>query len=210
MWRLELADDDHQTILFHYPQSTLPRDGDQLAYLRPNVRLEMGARGEHWPVVDRTVRPYAADDLPQLFKEPDCTVRAAAAERTFWEKATILHMWFNAPASRKLSDRQSRHYYDVVKLFEHGLGKEALKDPDLLRAVARHKSVFFARAWAKFDEAVPGSLRLVPPQSRIAELEQDYAKMREEMIFGDAPTLEHILQVIEEIEKAVNSNATAK
>jgi hypothetical protein len=29
--------------------------------------------------------------------------------------------------------------------------------------VARHKSVFFAAAWAKYDEAVPGTLRLVPP-----------------------------------------------
>ena len=74
----------------------------------------------------------------------------------------------------------------------------------MLKAVARHKSVFFARAWAKFGEAVPGTLRLVPPNDRMAELEGDYRKMREEMIFGDAPPLGHIIDVLREIEHKVN------
>lgn len=204
-WQLELDADDkeQQTILFHYPQGQ-GRRADALGYLRPNVRLEMGARGEHWPVVEGTVRPYAAEDIPSVFSDPDCTVKAAAAERTFWEKATILHMWYHAGADKKLGNRQSRHY-DVVRMFEQQVGKTAIDDFDLLRAVAQHKSVFFARKWAKFEEAVPGTLRLVPPQSRRAELEQDYARMREEMIFGEAPTLEHLLEVLSEIERAVNT-----
>jgi len=65
---------------------------------------------------------------------------------------------------------------------------------------------FFARAWAKFDEAVPGTLRLVPPENRVAELERDYRAMRDEMIFGDAPTLGHIIDVLREIERRVNGN----
>ena len=207
-WQLELDsdDEDQQTILFHYPQSSQQRADDTLAYLRPNVRLEMGARGEHWPVVDGMVRPYAADDVPNVFQNPDCTVRAAAAERTFWEKATILHMWHHASSEKKLRDRQSRHYYDVVRLYEQQVGVNALNDLDLLRAVAKHKAVFFSRAWARFEEAVPGTLRLVPPESRIAELEQDYTRMRDEMIFGDAPTLAHLLEVLTEIENRVNSS----
>ena len=127
------------------------------------------------------------------------------AERTFWEKATILHMWYHAEPGKKLGDRQSRHYYDVARLYERGIGEKALNDLDLLRAVSRHKTVFFARAWAKFHEAVPGTLRLVPPTERLAELERDYQKMREEMIFGDAPPLERILEVLRTIEQRVNS-----
>jgi len=65
-------------------------------------------------------------------------------------------------------------------------------------------TVFFPRAWAKFDEAVPGSLRLVPPTSRIVELEADYQNMREEMIYGDAPTLGDILDLLRDIEQQVN------
>jgi len=106
--------------------------------------------------------------------------------------------------NKTLSDRQSRHYYDVVRLYQRGIGQRALQDLELLKAVSRHKMVFFARAWAKFDEAIPGTLRLVPPVSRIPELERDYQYMREEMIFGDAPALGDILDLLREIERQVN------
>jgi hypothetical protein len=113
-------------------------------------------------------------------------------------------MWSHADNDKKLTDRQSRHYYDLAKLYEGDIGKSALGDLELLKAVARHKSVFFPRAWAKFEQAIPGSLRLVPPAARLAELERDYQQMREEMIFGEAPTLHHILDVLREIEAQVN------
>ena len=204
-WRLEIDPDeeDGQTVLFHYPPSRRV-DAAGPGYVQPLVRLEMGARGEHWPILDGEVRPYAAEDFPDSFNEAACKVKVVSAERTFWEKATILHMWFHAGANRRLGDRQSRHYYDVARLYEGSIGRNALRDLELLKAVARHKAVFFARAWAKFDEAVPGTLRLVPPESRFAELEHDYRTMREEMIFGDAPTLGHIIDVLREIERQVN------
>lgn len=204
-WRLELDtnDKDRQTILFHYPSSGAPGSNERM-YVRPNVRLEMGARGEAWPFITGCVIPYAAEEFPAVFRDAQCFVRAATAERTFWEKATILHTWFHGE-EKSFKDRQSRHYYDVVRLYEHGIGKNALKDPDLLRSVSAHKSLYFACGWAKYKEAVPGTLRLAPPESRIPELKRDYQLMREEMIFGHAPAFEHLMTVLEEIEGAVNS-----
>lgn len=205
-WRLELDphDAEQQTVHFHYPPSGL---GGGEGYLRPFVRLEMGARGEPWPHEAAEVQSFAAEDFPRPFAEPSCTVNVIGAERTFWEKATILHMWHYAGPDKHLSDRQSRHYYDVVKLYQSPIGERALADLELLRSVAAHKSVFFARAWAKFDEAVPGSLRLLPMEPRLAELERDYAAMRSEMIYGDAPALDEILAVLQEIEDRVNAAA---
>ena len=57
-WRLEIDPDeeDGQTVLFHYPRSH-PVDATGPGYVQPLVRLEMGARGEHWPMVDGEVRP---------------------------------------------------------------------------------------------------------------------------------------------------------
>lgn len=204
-WQLELADDDpdEQTLLFRYPTDTGRRTADESAYIRPVVRLEIGARSEHWPAVEATVTPYAAADFPGAFKEPACKVRALAAERTFWEKATVLHMWHYAPAEKKFRDRQSRHYYDVVRLYEHELGKAAIRDSELLLKVARHKEVFFPVAWARYADAKFGTLRLVPPDSRLSELEQDYRKMRE-MIFGEPPSFEHLIKALREIERHVN------
>jgi hypothetical protein len=93
-----------------------------------------------------------------------------------------------------------------VKLYESGTGKRALQEEDLLRAVARHHAIFFQRGWAKYEEAVPGTLRLVPPEEKRKELERDYGVMRDEMIFGQAPTFDHILAVLAEIERAANGS----
>jgi hypothetical protein len=204
-WGLELAEDDPdaQTLLFRYPAGSRSRPADAPAYIRPVVRLEIGARSDHWPAVEATVASYAAAEFPGAFKEAGCKVRVLAAERTFWEKATVLHMWHHAPADKKFRDRQSRHYYDVVRLYQHELGKAALKDTELLLNVARHKEVFFPAAWARYADAKPGTLRLVPPEARLPELEQDYRKMRE-MIFGEPPAFEHLLEVLRQIERGIN------
>ena len=204
-WGLELAEDDPdgQTLLFHYPTSNRFRPVDEPAYIRPEVRLEIGARSDHWPIIEGTVSPYAAQEFPHAFKDPRCKAHVLAAERTFWEKATLLHMWHHAPADKKFRDRQSRHYYDVVRMYEHDLGKVAVTDIDLLLKVARHKEVFFPAAWARYADAKPGTLRLVPLEARLPELEQDYRKMNE-MIFGEPPTFRHLLEVLREIERQVN------
>ena len=205
IWSLELADDDPdgQTLLFRYPASLRARRDDEPAYILPVVRLELGARSDHWPAVEAIITPYAARDFSRVFKDPGFKVLALAAERTFWEKATVLHMWHHAPADKKFRDRQSRHYYDVVRLYEHELGKAAVKDTDLLLKVAQHKEVFFSAGWARYRDAKPGTLRLVPPDARLPELEQDYRKMQE-MIFGEPPTFAHLLEVLREIERQVN------
>ena len=165
--------------------------------------MEIGARSDHWPAGNATVVPYVAEDFPAIFKSPSCSVHVLAVERTFWEKATILHAWHHAPANKILHDRQSRHYYDLVRMYEHGIGREAMKDMELLLKVAAHKSVFFASASAQYAKARPGTLRLVPPESRFGELRRDYQNMRE-MIFGPIPPFEHILSVLDEMESAIN------
>ncbi len=204
-WGVELAEDDPngQTLLFRYPADNQSRTADEPAYIRPAVRLEIGARSDHWPAVAGMVISDAAADFPAVFKEPGCMVYALAAEQIFWEKATVLPTWFHAPADKKFRDRQSRHYYDVVRLYEHELGQAAIRDTDLLLKVARHKEVFFPAAWARYADARPGTLRTVPPDARQPEMEQDYRKMQE-MIFGEPPRFERLLEVLREIENAIN------
>jgi hypothetical protein len=205
-WTLALAGDDpdQQTLVFQYPSSTSKQLTDEPAYIRRVVRLELGARSEHWPAVNATVTPYVAEDFPATFRAPDCRVHVLAAERTFWEKVTILHAWYHAPADKVLRDRQSRHYYDVSRMYEHGIGRKAMKDTSLLIAVAKHKEVFFPAAWASYREAKPGTIRIVPPESRMGELRRDYQGMQE-MIFGEPPPFDHMIEVLREIEAAANA-----
>ena len=207
-WSVELAadDPDGQTILFRYPASIAPRSTNEPAYIRPVVRLELGARSDHWPTIDGSVTPYAAEDFPAVFRTASCRVKVLSAERTFWEKSMVLHTWYHAPDDKPFRDRQSRHYYDVVRLYEKGIGKSAIKDVELLLKVAQHKEVFFPSSWAKYREARPGTLRLLPRESRLAELKRDYEIMRE-MIFGQPPAFDHMLEVLREIEIQVNGSS---
>ncbi|MCL2825471.1 MAG: nucleotidyl transferase AbiEii/AbiGii toxin family protein, partial [Polyangiaceae bacterium] len=204
-WKLEIADDDpdQQTIVFQYPAGLAQASAAVPAYVRPVVRMELGARSEHWPATVGEVTPYAAEDFPNLFLASTSSVHVLAAERTYWEKATILHMWYHAPADKSLRDRQSRHYYDLVRMYQHGIGRDAMKNTDLLLKVAEHKSVFFASAAAKYSEAKPGTLRLVPPESRFAELRRDYQSMQE-MIFGEMPSFDELMKTLGKIEAAIN------
>ena len=84
------------------------------AYIRPEVRLEIGPLAAWAPSAAYTIRPYAFDVFPDIFENPACPVVAIAAERTFWEKATILHQ--EAHRQTVIPKRYSWHYYDLYKL----------------------------------------------------------------------------------------------
>ncbi len=191
---------DAQTLLFAYPSLSDSSGG----YLKPIVRFEFGARGVHLPAEVREISPYVHQAFPDLFGSGEVDVKVLGVERTFWEKATILHMLYYQDPAKPLADRMSRHYYDMAQLIRHDTKARALDHLDLLEQVAHHKSVFFKAAWANYADAKPGSLRLMPNADLTAALRRDYAGMRE-MIIGDAPRFDDILGVIEAFEVEINS-----
>ena len=199
-----VAEDDPQTLLFAYPQS-LGAD-DQSAYVRPAVRLEFGARSDHLPSVQKEVAPYIHSEFPNLIGDPTVTVKTLAAERTFWEKATILHMLFHRDPEKPLGEGMSRHYYDLVQLARSGIKEKALGNPDLLVAVANHKSVFFKSAWANYKEARPATLKLSPGPELEKALRTDYVRMGE-MLFDEPESIDDLLKAVAELEAEINALA---
>ena len=200
-WSLgaDVTNVDNTLILFGYPSVESPS-----AYLRPMVQLELGARGDTWPATEGRVTPYAAELFPAPFKDPTASVRAITAERTFWEKVTILHALAQQDAEKAKRAKPARHYYDVYRLWEHGLGKAAAGDHQLLADVVRHKITFYHDVKARYELAVPGSLRLVPGEDVLAAIRPEYAAMAEEMIFGEAPGLDEVIRVLKAVESAIN------
>lgn len=73
-----------------------------------------------------------------------------------------------------------------------------------MKTVADFKMKFYPRAWAKYPEAVPGTLKLIPPEFRFVALAADYEDMRD-MLYGDVPSFEAVMEVIRELEKEINS-----
>lgn len=106
-----------------------------------------------------------------------CEVVVLELERTFWEKATILHAEYYRPGDRPTPDRFSRHYADTAALAGHELANKAARNHCLRERVVTWKGQFF-RSWAKYDLAKPGSFRLVPPPDRVVALRRDYQAKR--------------------------------
>lgn len=203
-WPLEI-----DRINFHYPTALSEREYEGMAYITPRVKLEFGARGDPWPTEDRTIRPYAADDFPAFFEDPDCTVTVLSARRTFWEKATALHAEAHRSDETPTPQYFSRHYYDIAMLLETADGKAAATDFDLLEQVAKHKAVFFRSGWASYETARPGTLRLMPSDRRQKDLRADYRDMAP-MMFDDKPlAFEEILVRIQKFENEINARASS-
>ncbi len=200
-WSIDLDADDPQTLVFAYPHSDATA---KLKYVRPAIRLELGARSDDWPAVEAEITPYAAEDFPGVFTQAKCLVRTLSAERTFWEKATLLHAECHRPETKATAERHSRHYYDLYCLSRHEIGREALKRGDLLERVVQHKSFFFSSSWANYATAKPGTLRLVPDGRRLAVLSKDYDEMQA-MMFGVSPTWSDIIEELKQLEARINA-----
>ena len=205
-WVLGLDPTAAQVVIFRYPAPLSRGQYGAATYINPIVRLELGARGDAWPTERHSIWSYAAEVFPGEFKEPAAEVTVLAAERTFWEKATLLHMEYHRAVKKSPSARLSRHYYDLALLADTEYGRRALTQLDLLERVAKHKRVYFPAGWAKYEEARPGSLRLVPPRERLGSLAADYAKMAPMIFDQRPPRFEDLIARIDTLESHINAS----
>lgn len=200
-WQLfsDSDDPDSQTLLFEYQSKKSNVD-----YIRPIVKIEIGARSEHWPVSNHIIYSYTKEALREKIHETATKIRVLNVERTFWEKATILHQYVHLPADKRIPSRISRHFYDFFRLLNSPIKEKALEESFLLERVANHKSIYFASGWANYGTARKGTLKLIPPSHVLKELQRDYLQM-ESMLFREIPSWELILKTIGQFEEEFNS-----
>lgn len=188
---------DGQTVKFGYPNSFSDKSILQV------IRLEIGALAAWTPAEKREVTPYAAQQYPHLFEKPSTQVLTVLPERTFWEKVTILHREANRPENREFPTRYSRHYYDLSCLANSNVKEKALADIQLLKKVVEFKEKFYRCPWAKYEDAKPGTMKLMPSAFNLVKLEEDYEHMQN-MLFGNIPSFQEIMVTIEKLMKEIN------
>ena len=191
-------------LLFTYPSQ--PTGGPRER--RQRIKLEFGSLTDQQPTGTHTVTPWVAEEFPDQFVAPGCSVTALEAERTFWEKATLLHAYYHYPAEKQLPPRLARHIYDVHCLANDPIGERALTNTELFARVAEFKSLFFKSSWTHYETAHPGTLRLVPSESRLQEWRNDYGST-EEMFIGTPPSFEALIETLQRVEMQINRGAGA-
>jgi hypothetical protein len=196
----ELEAASHSPVLyFAFPQAVPPG-----GYVAPVVKIEFGSLTDQRPTGTHAIAPLIAQLAPGAFDDFQAEVVALEIERTFWEKATILHAEFHRPAGQAFRDRFARHYADFAALWRHPGGQKASSRLDLLERVRLHKSRFFSSSWANYAMAAPGTLRILPPDIRLVEVRRDYAAM--EPMFLSAPMkFDELLATLSEAEQALNT-----
>ena len=201
--RTDEEDVRRQTLFVEYP-TLYP--SDDAAYVAPRVRVEGGARSAVDPRTKCTIAPYVASELANWSFEV-CGITVIEPERTYWEKLLVLHGLHCGfrDEGRLPSDKNriSRHYYDVAKITATERGHSALSNIKLLDDVRNHNLIAFRQAWKRFEEAVPGSVRLVPQVQLRTVLEQDYRAMQG-MILGEVPNFEWVVEQLQWAETAIN------
>lgn len=201
--RCEIESDNLYVINVRYP-AAFPD-----AYLRPEVRLEIGPLASWLPFEEHSISCYAAEAFPNVFERKECSVRVIKAERTFWEKATILHHEVHRPEGNPQPPRYSRHYYDLAKMAESSVKEAALADIALLASVVEFKQRFYPRSWARYDLARPGTLCLVPGEAVLAAVEADYRAMTN-MIFGGIPAFREIMAILQRLQDEMNGRGNER
>jgi len=170
----------------------------------PYIILEIGPLAAWTPHKAAVITPYAAEQYPQEFSTPACSLKVVTAERSFWEKATILHQEYYRPDNKPMPGRYSRHYYDVFKMTQSSVTDSALEQINLLPRVVEFKERFYKASWSNLRSAFPGSFRLLPPDARIPDLERDYQSMTP-MFFHEEPSFNVILESLQNLESRINA-----
>jgi hypothetical protein len=179
-------------------------------YSAPTIQLEFGARATGEP---HHIKPVMCDIAPEIegVVFPIAQPLVMAAERTFWEKATAMHVY--CLQGRLRGERYSRHWYDLVAIAKTPHFAAACADRSLARAVAEHKSIFFAEkdaAGVKIDyfKATSGQLQLIPTGESLIALQNDYAAMLEDGLLAlNQPSFADIIEQCRAIQNEANRHA---
>jgi len=127
-WSLESGDPG--SLRFQYPTKQI----GMIGYIKPDVLIEFG-HADSWPATDVTISPYLVEALEAV--TGSISVRILDPQRTFWEKATILHEIAYRDELIPFPLRYSRHYYDLARLDRTDIGTSAVENTALLEAVVR-------------------------------------------------------------------------
>jgi hypothetical protein len=163
--------------------------------------------GHGEPFEERQITCDAAECLPEL-QFPAAKPQVMLPKRTFWEKATAVHVFCKRGTQ---GDRLSRHWHDLVRLDDAGYAKAAFDDRALANEIADFKGKFFRAKDNKgvsidYAVAVSGALQLIPDAEALTALEADYKKMANDgILLDDAEPFADLIKRCADIERRANA-----
>lgn len=196
---------------------SLVESGDQLlieyenvitnSYILGQIKLEFGARNAVEPSAVHVIQPdVLAWEVSKQLEFPSAKVPFLLAERTYWEKVTLIHAEITRKNPKLNMERYSRHWYDLAQLARHDAGARALKRVDLRDHVIRTKTALFGVAGVNYNLVAQGNCQLIPRDALHDALEHDFLSMVEAGMFdGTPPTWAVLVEALRQLEEQINN-----
>lgn len=176
----------------------------ELPYLHSEVKLEIGSRSLLEPTSKAEVKSIIEQHLPIETTIQPVVIPTALAEKTFLEKAFLLHELFSATSTGD-ANRKSRHLYDLAMMMKTKIALNAVSNDELWATIQHHRECFTHVNGIDYTPDIRKRICLIPHISLMDIWEQDYNDMRLAMIYGEAPTFESLIAQMKELESMFHS-----
>lgn len=174
---------------------------DKLDYIAPIVKIEAGARSLLEPSENRRISSMIESVFPNIKTAiVDIPVRTAVAEKTFLEKAFLLHELFSVSNTVE-AHRRSRHIYDLHMMMRNGIAEKAIQDDVLWETINHHRSTLTSMQGVDYTPDIRDRIQLVPPKECRENWQIDYELMTGAMIYGLRPTFAELMESMAELER---------
>lgn len=173
-----------------------------LDYIKPMIVLEVGARSLMEPSIELEVGSIIEATLPQINTDiVHVKATTAAPQKTFLEKAFLLHELFSVAHDTLPANRRSRHLYDLNRMMDRDFAIEAIRDDALWAHIQHHRERFTSIIGVDYSGDIRKRICLIPPEKHIDDWKKDYQYMCESMIYGKKPTFEELLNSMKVLQK---------
>jgi predicted nucleotidyltransferase component of viral defense system len=171
-----------------------------VGYIQEKVLIEIGARSLIEPSREVQLRSILANTFPDAaFADDYYPIPTVVPQRTFLEKAFLLHEEFQKSAEHIRVNRMSRHIYDLEKMMDTNFATEALNDRELYKAIVAHRSTLTKMKEVDYTTHTPDKINFVPPLNIIDLWKADYESMQNNMIYGKSLPFDELIDRIKEL-----------
>ena len=199
--RANMPDTDPQTLYVNFVSLFDPNP-----YLPDRVKIEFSIRSLKEPSIKRSMRSLLVTHFSnENYIEGNCEVLTILPQRTLIEKMLLLHEEYNRDERAKMrTERMSRHYYDLFQLSRQDFSTSTLQNNEFIEEIIEHRKYYSRLKRFDYTTLKRGSIRIIPSDDILKSLDLDYEIMRAEMIYGNPPTFEEIIQAMKNLQNEIN------
>ena len=180
---------------------------DDIPYLKSEIVLEIGARALFEPTAKCEIKSMISENLNIDTNIENNLINTAVPEKTFIEKAFLLHEIFTGNGKMR-ANRKSRHLYDLEKMMDNDFAITAISDNVLWDTIRQHREKFTHINGVNYSQDIRPNIHLTPPEQVIDDWRQDYETMQRTMIYGKMLTFDELINRIKQLEKRTRNTCT--